>query len=117
MQQKEERYLSPTPPPLKRERGPLLTIWLIFFIIINVYATYVAASTGNILSLSWATFGIICGIGTWLWYKYAFYGMLLGYLYNVAVALDNRSVESVVFSLVFLALTYFLVQQKMEFFR
>jgi hypothetical protein len=117
MERKDDGYLSPVPPPLQRERGFLLSIWLIFFVVINGYVAYASVRQGNWLSLVWAIFGIVSGIGTWMWFKIAFYGMLLGYLYNIAVALDNRSVESVMFSAVFLGLTYFLVQQKMEFFR
>jgi hypothetical protein len=38
--------------------------------------------------------------------------MLIGYGYNVAQNLDSRSVNGVVFSLVFMGLTYFLVRRK-----
>jgi hypothetical protein len=117
MDRKNDGYLSPVPPPLARERGFLLSVWLIFFILVNGYAVYSTARQGNWLSFVWAIFGVVSGIGTWLWFKIAFYGMLLGYLYNIAVALDNRSLYAVLFSALFMGLTYFLVQQKMEFFR
>jgi hypothetical protein len=39
-------------------------------------------------------------------------GMLIGYGYNVAQNLDSRSVNGVVFLLIFMGLTYFLVRRK-----
>jgi hypothetical protein len=117
MQRKDDGYFSSTPPPLEQERGSLLTVWLIFFTLMNGYVAYSNVRQGMWLSALWAAFGVVSGIGTWLWFKVAFYGMLIGFLYNIAVALDAQSVNDVMYGLVFLGLTYFLVQQKMEYFR
>ena len=117
MQSKDEHYLSPHPLPLQRERGILLTIWLAFFIFINGFFVYANARQTAWLPFMWAMLGVVCGIGTWFWFKVAFYGMLIGYGYNVAQNLDSRSVNGVVFSLIFMGLTYFLVRQKWEYFR
>ncbi len=113
----DERYLSSQPPPIVRVRGPLLSGWLMFFVISNLVVSFIAIQNANWLTLAWSTFGITCGVGVWLWYKFAFYGMLLGYGYNIAAALDTGSVQNVMFSLVFMGLTYFLVRQKWELFR
>jgi hypothetical protein len=117
MQRKEESYLSSEPLPLKVERGFLLTTWLIFFIFVNGYFIYAHVQQGAWLPLIWAVFGVLCGIGTWFWFKLAFYGMLLGYGYNVMQNIDAQSISGIVFSLVFMGLTYFLVRQKWEFFK
>jgi len=117
MQPKEEHYLSREPLPLQRQRGPLLTAWLVFFIFINGYFVYASLRQGAWLSFVWALIGVACGIGTWLWFKLAFYGILLGYAFNFAQNVDSQSLNGVVFSLVFMGLTYFLVRQKWEYFR
>lgn len=117
MQRKDDGYLSPEPLPLQRERGRLLTLWLFFFVVVNGYFVYAYARQGLWLQCMWAIFGVVCGIGTWFWFKLAFYGMLLGYGFNIAQNLDAGSVNGVLFSLVFMGLTYFLVQQRMEYFR
>jgi hypothetical protein len=115
--QSDERYLASTPPPLQRERGFLLSAWLIFLVFTNGFIVYASFRQGIWLSAVWALFDVVSGIGTWLWFKVAFYGLLIGYGYEIAVALDNQSVNGVMSALIFMAITFWLVRQKWEHFR
>lgn len=113
----DDRYLSQKLPPNPRNRGRLLTLWLAFFLVANVFAVVRELQTANYLSVSWAIFGIAAGISTWLWYKVGFYGMLLGYGYSILANFDAGSLNGVMFNLVFMALTFALVRSKWEYFR
>lgn len=118
MSQERESYLDPQPPPQgRRSRTPLLAAWLIFFITANVWGVLTAGSAGNVLSASWSLFGVFCGIGVWLWYRMAYYGMLLGFGYAIAASLDRQSVEGIVFALAYMALTWSLVTYQWENFK
>jgi hypothetical protein len=113
----DDHYLSQKLPPDPRNRGRLLTLWLVFFLAANSFAVVRELQTANYLSVAWAVFGIAAGISTWLWYKVGFYGMLLGYGYSIAANIDAGLLNGVMFSLVFMGLTFALVRSKWEYFR
>lgn len=110
-------YLSEPPPPLQRERGNLLSGWLIFFFVANALSVIRSLEQGSYLVLVWSLFGVVCAVGLWRWYRLAFYGMFIGFAFNIALSLDNASVSGVMFQLVYMGLTYFLVQPKMDYLR
>jgi hypothetical protein len=114
---RDEKYLSQAPPPLQRERGGCLSLWLAFFVMVNVYTAFNFARQGIWLPAAWSAFAVICGFGVWRWQKLAFYGLLLGYGFNIAMNVDNSSLQGVMFNLIYAGLTYFLVQQKIEYFK
>lgn len=113
----DDKYLSPAPVPIQRERGGCLSLWIVFFVMINVYSSVNFARQGMWLPAAWSAFAVICGMGVWYWQKLAFYGMLLGYAFNIALNIDNNSLQGVMYNLVFAGLTFFLVQQKIEQFK
>lgn len=110
-------YLNEPTPPLQRERGNLLTGWLIFFFAANALSVIRAFEQGSLLVLLWSLFGALCAVGLWNWYRLAFYGMFIGFMFNIALSLDVASVSGVMFQLVYMGLTYFLVQPKMDYLR
>lgn len=110
-------YLNEPTPPLQRERGMLLSGWLIFLFLANALSVIRSLEQRNILVLMWGLFGVLCAVGLWKWYRLAFYGMFIGFLFNIALNLDNRSVGGVMYQLVFIGVTYFLVQPKMDYLR
>jgi hypothetical protein len=110
-------YFNEPPPPITRERGSLLSGWLIFFGVANALSVVRSLEQGNFLTLAWSLFGLVCALGVWKWYRLALYGMFLGFMFNIALALDAASISSILYQLVYIALTYALVQPKMEFFR
>lgn len=114
---RDEKYLSPEPPPLKPERGSLLTYWLLFLIAVNAVTAVRFTLAGTWLPAVWSVVGVICAVGVWKWQKLAFYGLLLGYGFNIAMNVDNSSLQGVMFNLTYAGLTYFLVQQKIEYFK
>lgn len=111
------QYLSPQPPPPERERGGCLNLWLIFFLVFNGFFLYAYIRQGQWLNAAWSGFGLLCALGVWSWQKYALYGLLLGFAFNVALNIDRQSLLGVMYNLVFLGFTYVLVQPKMEHFR
>ncbi|MBI5667755.1 MAG: hypothetical protein HZC41_07080 [Chloroflexi bacterium] len=110
-------YLNEPTPPLQRDRGHLLSGWLIFFFAANALSVIRALEQRNGLVLLWSLFGVLCAVGLWNWYKLAYYGMFIGFLFNIALSLDNASVSGVMFQLVYMGLTYFLVQPKLDYLR
>lgn len=113
----DERYLNPTPQPYDRERGNVLGGWLIFIGFANAVSVYSNAVAGNFLPVAWGLFGLVCIIGLWRWYRWAYYGLYLGFLFNIMLGLDANSLDSVMYGLVFIGLTYFLVNPKKAYLR
>ncbi len=105
------------PPPLERERGAVLTAWLLFFGASNLLSIIRSLESGQFLTLVWSLFGVACAVGLWRWYRLAYYGMFLGFAFNLALALDNASSLGVMFQLVYAGLTYALVQPKQDYLR
>lgn len=114
---KENKYLSRETLPIERERGRLLTAWLVIFLLGNGFYVYASLRLGRWLDATWAIFGLVSGGAVWNWFKVGFYGMLIFYGYSVAASLDRQSVLAVMYNLVFMGLTYFLIRDKMEMFR
>jgi len=115
----DERYMTPDPPPPPEDppRGGCLTLWLAFFLIFNGFFLYSYVRQGIWLAAAWSVFGLICVIGIWFWQKYAFWGLLLAFAFNVALNIDGRNVMGVLNNLTFMGLTYFLVHPKLEYFK
>jgi hypothetical protein len=114
---KDNQYLSRDTSPIEPERGRLLTAWLVIFLLGNGFFVYANVQFGRWLDAAWGVFGLVSGIGIWNWYKAGFYGMLIFYGYSIAASLDRQSALAVMYNLVFMGLTYFLVRDKMEMFK
>lgn len=117
MKHDENAYLNEPLPPIQRERGNLLVGWLLFLFLANALAVIRGVETQNYLALAWAVFGIVCLLGIWTWHRLALYGLFLGFIFNIMTNIDLGSVQGVMFQVVYIALTYLLIQPKWEFFR
>jgi hypothetical protein len=113
----DDKYLDPIPQPYNRERGNILGGWLIFLGFANAVSVYSNFMAGNMLPVIWGIFGLACVIGLWRWSKWAYYGLYLGFLFNIMLGLDANSTERVMYGLIFIGLTYFLVNPKKDYLR
>ncbi|MCB9450989.1 MAG: hypothetical protein H6672_06090 [Anaerolineaceae bacterium] len=113
----EEQYLDPAPQTLVRDRGNVLSGWLIFIGFANAVSVYSNVMAGNFLPVAWGVFGLACVIGLWRWYRWAYYGLYLGFLFNIMLGLDANSLDSVMYGIIFIALTFALMQNKRAYLR
>lgn len=113
----EEKYLSKEAPYIHRDRGRLLTAWLVIFLLATGFFLYGNITLGQWLNAAWAVVGILSAIGVWNFYKLGFYGMLIFYGYSIATSLDRQSVDGLFYNVLFMGLTYILVREKLESFR
>ncbi|MBZ0278373.1 MAG: hypothetical protein K8I60_19660 [Anaerolineae bacterium] len=113
----DNQYFDPKPKPYDRERGNILGGWLIFVGFANVISIYANLTAGNFLPVAWGAFGVACVVGLWMWSKWAYYGSYLGFLFNNMLGLDANSPDNVLYGLVFIALTYALVNPKKDYLR
>lgn len=113
----DKKYLSAEKLLIEKERGGCLTVWLAFFLVFNGFFLYSYIRQSVWLAAAWSLFGMVCVIGVWNWQRLAYWGLLLGFAFNVALNIDAQSLLGVMYNLTFLGLTYFLVNPKMEYFK
>ncbi len=120
----DNAYLNEPAPPLRQPRGNLLSGWLIFLGAANLLGIIRSLEGGNLLALGWGLFGIICVLGIWRWFKWAYFAIYIGFMFNIAGSLDvaargdiTAAISGILFQLTYMGVTYTLIHHRLNEFR
>jgi hypothetical protein len=117
-------YLNEPAPPMRQPRGNLLSGWLFFLGVANILGIIRSLEGGNVLALGWGLFGIICVLGIARWFKWAYFAIYIGFMFNIASSLDvaargdtHGGLVGILFQLTYMGVTYVLIHHRLNEFR
>ena len=118
---KPNPYLDEPSPTLRQPRGQILSAWLLFLTAANGFALVRGFNTSNLMAIGWALFGLVCVFGVFRWQKWAYFASYIGFMFNIAAALDTAArgdtsggLFAILFQFTYMALMYALVHHRLN---